>query len=1005
MSRFCHGDGVWTHRVPSTAVGGPPARALRWVAAGFIVFAVALPSTGAAAEPGWSLVRPVASFDRSALTDPAAAARIRAGGSLAGAAGDGSITGQVEYDVEVPAPGWYELTVQGGGLEVEYLVDPDSKAADRPPVTLYSTSGDSLADDKAGNLWLERGRHVIRLQKYFWTGFPRATAFTLRAGDGTLAKSVRVELPPGEGIFPQRGCPPLAIVASARAATTLTVWTREADGRARVAGSVPIPAAQSPVRLQWPLPCERVGLYTLSFGENGGDFAYRDARWVRYEVVPRRADARATSQDAAVRAPARTLVDQVDFTLTPPSATGGETRVSTSAAGVYRESGDAGFTPYQRVPDAARRLMREPGWFAYRLRGVEPQQPHVLEVDYPDDAERTFVVALRESAPLAYPVSVAVDTGGPFPPSGAPQTLSMVFWPRTRDTTAVFLNAHDGRRAAAARMRLYRLDAPLPPLPLPAPGGREFLNWYEEGGNFPSLFGAPDEVTAGTSAATARWIEAARHFGVTTLMPTAVVYSFALYPSRFNRAFSRPDQDPLRRIVLLAEAAGLRVVPELHPRADELDWPFAATPDPRPNLLASKDGRTTLFAADGRTRSRPPLYNPIHPANQDWYVGMIGELADRYRDSPAFAGVSLRLMQWANPALNNFHSLDWGYDDFTVGSFQKDTGLRVPQGDPSPGGRVTPAIARARYEWLTGPGRAAWIEWRTGRIAALYERIRDRLRRARPDLKLYSTVFAWEGMERGADALREAGIDTPRLAAIPGVVMVNALHTYGRREEDARVWRRSREFLTDPARLALVPGGAEAGPAFLTTASYLEITDVVATPAQLGFPASTRGTWTSAGANPPGRLVLERYARQLALTDAALLGDGGNGWSLGQPVLREFVREFTSIPAERFASRADAVGPVVVRSLARRDGLFLYAVSVVDRPMAVRIRIDGARELRRAAGEARVPMRDGFVELELQPFQLVGLRASAGATVSGVTAEPLPPSREAVRADRSPARP
>ena len=48
---------------------------------------------------------------------------------------------------------------------------------------------------------------------------------------------------------------------------------------------------------------------------------------------------------------------------------------------------------------------------------------------------------------------------------------------------------------------------------------------------------------------------------------------------------------------------------------------------------------------------------------------------DRYKDSQALRGVSLRLINWQNTGLNNFLSLDWGYDDLTVGLFEKETGI------------------------------------------------------------------------------------------------------------------------------------------------------------------------------------------------------------------------------------------------------------------------------------------------------------------------------------------
>ena len=71
---------------------------------------------------------------------------------------------------------------------------------------------------------------------------------------------------------------------------------------------------------------------------------------------------------------------------------------------------------------------------------------------------------------------------------------------------------------------------------------------------------------------------------------------------------------------------------------------------------------------------------------------------------------------------------------------------------------------------------------------------------------------------------------------------------------------------------------------------------------------------------------LERYATALALSDVPFFSDGGNAYTLGQPILREFMNEFRRLPADRFASRSDAQDPVAVRELKRKDDFLFYAI-------------------------------------------------------------------------------
>jgi hypothetical protein len=943
----------------------------------------------AVAQPAWSLTRPAASFDRSELTRPEFAEKIRSGGTLSGAKNDWGITGRVEYDVEVPRSGWYELTVRGSGREVEYVLDPGSSSTSGP-VAVYSSSGHSLVADKVGNFWLAAGRHTLRLQRYFWTGFPRIESFTLTAASPALAKSMRAALADSTGTYRLHECAPMEVFFGGRSIpTVLTIRIKDATGRLRRSDSLPIVPSSDLLKQSFALPCDEPGVFTVAFGENGNDLPYPDVRWLGYEVMDTAGAAREvgisrSDVDKAGSALIKTLVEEIDCVHTPPDYhSGGETRVNSTASGVpYRESGDTGFTRYQRAPsDALRKMLPEPSWFAYRLHNVVAHQSYLVEVDYPDDRLRTFAIALRESAPLSYPVAGGVDSGGEFSLSNAILTESLLYWPRAEGTRVTLLNAHDGRRAAASRIRVYRLDGALPPLVPPSTSGRQFLNWYEEGTNFLSMYGAADRDTSATGAAT-RWASAVRYAGGTILGPTVAVYSFALYPSQYNRAFSKPDDDMLRRLLLVAEQTGLKVLPELHPRADELNWSDKSVPDPRPNLLLSKDGKTSA--------GLPPLFNPLYPANQDWYVGMIGELVDRYRDSPALLGVNLRLMQWANPALNNFHSLDWGYDDYSVALFVKETGSAVPMGESGDKSRFA-----ERYRWLMANARTRWIDWRCRKIAGLYMRIRDRVRQARPDLKVFSSVFRWKSDNDPVEALRGAGIDPAMLREISGVELINATHGYGRNEADALATQASRDALVDPRYLTSITGSGHPG-SFLTGAAYLEITEAVAPPRSLGFPANTKLTWTSATANPAGRHHLERFAVELAETDAKLMGDGGNAYSLGQPVLREFLSEYLRLPAEPFSPRADARDPVAVWERVTPDASLFYAVNRERYPVTVELTLSAGASAVRLARTEKATLVEGRLRIDLQPYQLLAYSVSRGARVLRVDTRVPPAQRDLV---------
>lgn len=936
---------------PTTiATGYQRATALRLAARLLLLLAALLPPASLAAVVT-ILDRTAASYDRAYIVPPGTAAKVRDANDLAG------VSGWFEYDVNIVSEGWHELVLAGHGISVEVLIDPRGDDPSRARYYVPSSTGFDGRDDKIGNFWLPAGRHVIRLQRYYWTGFPRIKGFSLRSSDGRLASSVRVNRPDAHGVHRKGECGELAIEYGPRSTPAVlpVQWVNAATHATIRSWEVALPPVRRHTRMPLRLPCDDEGSFKLYF--QGGRDAVRhpDVHQYSYEVYD-------TAAAPAGGPYTRTLIEEIDLTAVEPDYRSGDTRVVRKEFGAYRESGERGWFDFQR----AIVKVGTPSWFAYVLRRVAPQHPHLVEIDYPDDAHRTFAIALRESNPLSYPVAGGVDSGGEYPQTQRMLTHTLYYWPRARDTRLTFLPAHDGKPAAAARVRVYRLDGAMPPLVGTSPQqGRVFANWYEEGSNFLSMYGAPDEGPLGTRIALQRWAQSLAHVGGNTLWPTAAIYSFALYPSRYHRSFSQPwAHDLLRQTLLTAEKHGLGVIPEVHPRGDELSWPHAGTSEPKPHLLASRSGQNH--------KDLPPFHHPLDPANQDWYVGMIGELVDRYRDSPALRGVSVRFMQWKNPTLHNFHSLDWGYDDRSIALFEQDTGIRVPVAADDP------ARYGARFQWLMSHARAQWIAWRTQKVAAVLTRVRDRVRRARPDLVVYMPVFPMtehgSTYNSGSDWLREAGLDPKLLGRIDGLVLVNALHTYGRRA-DERTQALLRQYLTDRKGLHALAGGRQ--PAFLPTANYFEATELVAAPQELGFPATTKKTWMSGVVNPAGRYYLERYAVMLAETDAQLLGDGGNAYTLGQPELREFLAEYRRLPALPFRRRDDGQGGAAVWDREGSNSEYhFYAVNRTARPVVVDLRLSGAGPVHRlSTGEPATPQQ-GSLQVALAPYQLVAYRAS-----------------------------
>ena len=957
---------------------------------------------GTAAAPpeptsAWQLSRTIASFDRHYFTNPDGAEAVRQTGNLAGL-GKGGLTGNkrmsgwVEYDFAVTNAGWHELFLEPGVSGNDVFLDGRGIVRRGP-------------GSKQDNVWLKAGQHTVRIQRLHWTGLRAVTGWRLRAVDkpdplcGFSAGLVdeRSLLRAGEAVLldVQGGGLPAQVEP-----VTLEFQLHGKDGAVVAREPVNFPPGDEPrtERLTLPCPAGELALRVVINGRLPAPQEWVAPPILALDVSPRLATGRELRKD---------LLAEIDCVATAPNYVGGgETRIVKKPFGAYRESGEKGWLQYMDATN--------PSWFAYAFTVPDPQQPYWFEVDYPDDQRRTFCLAVREGTPGAYPTTAGADTGGEYALSNTMQSQGILHWARGTELRLLCITPTTGYRAAAARIRLYRLPDGLPKLRVPSSRGRGFGNWYEEGGSVMGIYAAPDRSLAGSATAMERWAQSISYMGGDTLIYTMAIYQFGLYPSRYNVSHGSPlSPDVVGSIVLACEKYGLKFFGEFHPEARELNWPLPGWDG------GLEDGDNRMLSCDGKRKqsNTEPAYSPLWPANRRWYLGMIGEFAERYKDSPAFKGVSLRLSVWVNPGLNNFHSAEWSYDDYTIGLFTRETGIRPEAAQD------TPARYRQRYNWLKKNAWDEWLDWRCARITALHREIAARVRAVRADLQV-----VLHGDLAGA---RGAGIDPSALAEIPGVMLLGGC-SYGRRGRSVADNIRLRTALVDPDKLKRICPPGRPG-TFLFGAGYFEATGVVVPPEQLGFDPKTKRTWMSGVVNPAGRNYLERYALALAEADAQFLADGGNAYTIGQPLLREFLREYRALPPAPFSPRQGARDPVAVWERGgRSDQLsvtsdqlpvisdqlpvisdqlpvtsdtepdhrspitdyFFYLVNRESYPVTVKLAIDGEGQLNRLATGEAVALEDGILTVDLPAFGLRTYSASPSRRIATVTTIP-PPAEQA----------
>jgi hypothetical protein len=861
--------------------------------------------------------------------------------------------GWFDYAFSIPESGWRRLAVDGqpyvGRVELE--IDP-SPAVDVPVSPGALRAGDWV--------WLSAGTHRARVSATFWTGLPRISSLKL---EPPKAQQIpfHVIRDRDRPVTALHDCQPIHVLAGGSMMSSSIRMTFSLSGTTMRTQVLSVARTQLPKRYSVAVPCDQAGDFIVSLVQAEESNPSAAPVTVRYSAFDTRPVLAALHPGA--------LVLDIDATRRPPDFASGSTSVIRASAGVYRESSRNGTQPFIRKSTTS-----APGWFAYRVSNLQPGEPYILDLEYPNDATRVFVAAYldRLDASFSYPASVGVETGGVWPTGQGMAHRRFTFWPKSGDGRVVIYNMYDGRRAAVARVRIYEASSKETAAGLRGKDMRDVAIWYEEGLNFKALAGInPNEDVHAVATPVNRYLGLAQSSGASVIWPNVNVYTFQLYPSRYNLTFNDQDTDITAAFLLGAQRYGLKVVPELHPRADELIWPARRDEEFNERLLLSGDGSQHYDGPDGRAL-RPPFYNALSLDVRRWYINMVGELADRYKDYPALSGIALRISDWQNPALNNLVSLEWGYDALTVARFLKDSGVAA-QGALAISGNA-PDVARQRRAILTTRFRTEWERWRCEQIRDTLRDIVERVRKARSDLTVYVFLFSLGNEVKTSDAaaLRGMGIDVSLLRKVDGLVLVDGRFGHGA-SEDSLPWQQALRVEPLGPNGTVVVGGGAANASILSPMRYLEITPDAAPRTRLGWPRQGDEPWISAASEPAGRLRLERYAKQVGLFDVYMLGDGGNGYVFDDADTCDFFSEFKSLPRRPFAPVA--MGP---RGLAvRRSGDMFYLVNLTVEPMSVRVNLGRNTDVSRVVNGKRIELEDGGFVSTLKPYELAVYRTGS----------------------------
>ena len=201
-------------------------------------------------------------------------------------------------------------------------------------------------------------------------------------------------------------------------------------------------------------------------------------------------------------------------------------------------------------------------YFAYRYHTAGKDQPVLLVVEYPDDADRIMNFITHDSSRpyrehLSFSTEGGVYTGGAYPTRGKMQYFTQFVWPQDHVSPLIVGNNNRvGAAAAASRIWVYRVDE-MPPVTVPAPdaASRRELDIF-----FPLLFLAQRDKFGWKSPRSIEHLaDYCRYLGIRRV--TAMVYANQSWGAMCKvKAWEAEDDGNLEKVLDVLDRKGVGFV-------------------------------------------------------------------------------------------------------------------------------------------------------------------------------------------------------------------------------------------------------------------------------------------------------------------------------------------------------------------------------------------------------------------------------------------------------------
>jgi len=545
-------------------------------------------------------------------------------------------------------------------------------------------------------------------------------------------------------------------------------------------------------------------------------------------------------------------------------------------------------------------------------------KPCLLQIDWPDDKPRSFGLYMYREwiGSNRDRLQGGIQAGCEYPSTDRMQTSEYLFFPSSTNHLFEIRTMVNDWPGAVARVRLSRLAEPLPKLKVHWPEGLE-----------PRRFGHVDEdqsfdtnlnnnLHGGTAGTLDELMRYYAYTGQSTWLYSLTRYTYTygpvegsagngMFPGRQGEfgavfgTFKRHGVDFLGRLSL-SNVPGVDLLP-----LRETDLRDAG------GVWLDFNGEDYYIYTAGDYQG-----NLANPRVRKMYFDYFSDFIDRYATN-GLAGVS-----FVN-GFGNWHTIELGYDDWTVRRFAEETGHPVPPALLEDA--KAKADYNARFAYLAeGAGRTAWLRWRADVVLTFYRELLAVLRRANPEMKILLQLSVTDPEE----SYEQRGLDLKAIMSLPGVgVSMGRNYTAprwiqfsGAPESDLN----EKYYDAASPQIADLRKRYGAVPLTVSQAVYFETFAKSLDPKR--FPAY----FEDADVKPWGRYFLKELAFCLGAGDtlAHVIGEQPLGTLGAEEVTREWIQAYSALPALPFTDMSGTTDPIVGRFLETKNGTYFYVVNL-----------------------------------------------------------------------------